>query len=190
MSLEKVLQKIHGEIKDLAPTLELFLDETIHPSVKDCETLQRQLSDLQENIAIYKYSKLEKEISPSFNIHAKVSQKENEVETVMQMTVEKKPKPREEEPAEKQEVEEPATPAPHRKKYANVSVNINDKFRFINELFAQNNSEYNIAVEQLNNLRNWGDTEIYLNSLKTLYEWKENSEVVKSFYAAVKRRFD
>ncbi len=187
MSLEKVLQKIHGEIKDLAPTLELFLDETVQPSVKDCETLQHLLVSLQENVAIYKYNKQNKELSPSFNIHAKVSQKEEEVKTVIQIT---EPEPPVVEPPKEKPQAEENTQAAARKKYPNLAINLNDKFRFINELFAQNSSEYHIAMEQLNNLKNWSDTEIYLNSLKSLYEWQNNSEVVKHFYSLVKKRFD
>ena len=192
MSLEKVLQKIHGEIKDLAPTLELFLDDTIQPSVKDCELLQQQLALLQENIAVYKYNKLNKEISPSFNIHAKVSQKENiEVKTTVHVTEERKDPVRVEKTEEKEIIPEPKIVAGiDEKNYRNLVVNLNDKFRFINELFAQNNSEYHIALEQLNTLKNWNDTEIYLNSLKSLYEWETNDEVVKYFYSIVKKRFD
>ena len=75
MSLEKVLHKIQSQINDLAPTLELFVDETIQPSVDNCEKLQQQLMLLQENLAVYKYNKVNREISPSFSIHAKVSEK-------------------------------------------------------------------------------------------------------------------
>jgi hypothetical protein len=131
--------------------------------------------------------KLNKELSPSFAIHAKVS----EVELPPEM-----------EPAMPEQKQEPVLqtirpadePKPvHNdppKRLASLSIGLNDKFRFINELFSQNNSEYAIAVEQLNNLRNWHDTEVYLNSLKDLYEWKSNSEVVRYFYSMLKKRFE
>ena len=182
MSLEKVIQKIHGEIKDLAPSLELFLDETIQPSVDDCENLQKQLTELQETVSIYKYNKLNKEISPSFNIHAKVSQKENEAENENDDASEKS--------KDRHHADENTSHTSSRKRIPNLAVNLNDKFRFINELFAQNDSEYHIALEQINNLKNWGDAEIYLNSLKSLYEWRDDVEVVKYFYSLVKKRFD
>lgn len=191
MSLEKVLQKIHVEIKDLAPTLELFLDETIQPSANDCETLQKQLSDLQENIAVYKYNKLNKEISPSFNIHAKVSQKENiEVKTTIhvEQKVEASPVQHQEEP--QINYEKPVVESTPEKQLPPLAISLNDKFRFINELFAQNSSEYHIALEQLNNLKNWIDAEIYLNSLKSLYQWEEEEDVVKYIYAIAKKRFN
>ena len=44
MSLEKVLHKIQSQINDLAPTLELIVDETIQPSVDNCEKIINRLS--------------------------------------------------------------------------------------------------------------------------------------------------
>ena len=45
-------------------------------------------------------------------------------------------------------------------------------------------------MEQLQNLKTWHESEIYLNSLKNVYNWRENSEVVKYFYGLVKKSFD
>ncbi|MBL7932584.1 MAG: hypothetical protein JNL60_11820, partial [Bacteroidia bacterium] len=170
----------------------------------------------------YKYNKQNKEISPSFTLHAKLS----EVEIVNPVPVSEpfKPitetkttagivEPKKEEPVSEQtKLQEKntapvadnlkeKTPEPEPEKFEfekreaskpipSLSVGINDKFRFINELFSQNSVEYNIAVEQINNLKNWPDTEIYLNSLKNVYGWKDNLEVVKYFYSQVKKRFD
>ncbi len=191
MSLEKVLHKIQSQINDLAPTLELFIDETIQPSVESCEKLQQQLNLIQENLAVYKYNKINKEISPSFSIHAKVSEKELPKEKVEEIKNDIKVIIHEERPdlaMPKAKVEEEIKES--QQNLADISVGINDKFRFINELFKQNNSEYNIAVEQLNALKTWHDTEIYLNSLKSLYEWKDNSEVVSYFFSLIKKRFN
>ncbi|MEO6305274.1 MAG: hypothetical protein ABIP51_19090 [Bacteroidia bacterium] len=188
MSLEKVLHKIQSQINDLAPTLELFIDETIQPSVESCEKLQQQLNRIQENLAVYKYNKIEKELSPSFNIHAKVSEKELPKEKIKEIANEIKVTIHEERP----DLQQPKVENKEenvQKNIADISVGINDKFRFINELFKQNNSEYNIAIEQLNALKTWNETEIYLNSLKTLYEWKENSEVASYFFSLIKKRF-
>ncbi len=191
MSLEKTLQKVQSDIQALTATLELFFEDTIQPSVSDCETLQQRLAALQETLAIYKYHK---QISPSFHLHARISEKELPEEKTMAPAPEVKKEPVSIKPEIAPEpkpkvVEEPEKPAAA-KSYPKLSVNLNDKFRFINELFAQNHSEYNIAMEQLNNLRNWNDTEIYLNSLKSLYEWKDDKDIVKYFYALIKKRFD
>lgn len=190
MLLEKVLHKIQSQINDLTPTLELFVDETIQPSVDTCEKLQQQLNSLQENLAVYKYNKINKEISPSFSIHAKVSEKELPKETVEELKKEIKVTIHEEKPEILQPKIEPKTEEVNESKIIlPMLIGINDKFRFINELFKQNNSEYSIALEQLNALKNWNDTEIYLNSLKTLYQWKENSEVANLFFLLAKKRF-
>jgi len=191
MSLEKVLHKIQAQINDLTPNLELFVDETIQPTVDSCEKLQQQLVQLQENLAVYKYNKINKEISPSFSIHAKVSEKELPKETVEEIKKDIKVTISEEKPEIQQPKIEPQQE--ESKDIAKViqpfTVGINDKFRFINELFKQNNSEYSIAVEQLNSLKTISDTEIYLNSLKSLYEWKDNNEVANQFFSIAKKRF-
>lgn len=196
MAIDKVLGKIQAQIKELAPTLELFVEDTIHPSVKDCEMLQKQLTELQENIAVYKFNKKEKELSPSFNIHAKVSEakvepaKQEEIPVIKQE--EKKTTPvietNEVIVTANENVTKKEEPQPE-KIIAPVSFGINDKFRFINELFKQNTPEYNVAIEQLQTLRTWNEAEIYLSSLKSLYEWKDSSEVVIYFYSLIKKRY-
>ncbi len=190
MSIEKVLHKIQSQINDLTPTLELFVDETIQPTVDNCEKLQKQLIEIQENLAVYKYNKINKEISPSFSIHAKVSEKESPKEKIEEIKKEIKVTIHEERPEILQPKIEPKVEEADELKNAQpMVIGINDKFRFINELFKQNNSEYNIAIEQLNALKNWSDSEIYLNSLKSLYEWKDNDEVANQFFSVAKKRF-
>ncbi len=192
MAADKILQKIQKQIEELAPTLELFVDDTIQPSTQDCENLQKKLSLLQENIAVYKYNKQNKELSPSFNIHAKLSEKSEQEEKKAEIVNEIKETVK----LEKEEKVEVVEKTPEVKKVepqkpkAPLLVGINDKFRFINELFSQNSSEYNIALEQINNVNSWHEAEIYLNSLKSVYEWKGSDEVVKYFYSVVKQRFD
>ena len=194
MALEKVLNKLKAQLKDLTPAMELFADETIHPSVKECEQFTQQLVALQESLTIYKHYKQEKEISPSYNIHAKVSEKEIEAikpivndikEEVKIPSVEKttEPKPLNTLPNGNDNKEQ----QPHHKK---LNISLNDKFRFINDLFRQNSKEYNVVFEQLNTVKTWNECNIYLNSLKEIYEWKANDEIVKYFYSVVKKRFD
>ncbi|MEI8136954.1 MAG: hypothetical protein WCH21_06495 [Bacteroidota bacterium] len=191
MSLEKVLHKMQSQINEIAPTLELFIDETIQPSVDNCEKLQQQLTLLQENLAVYKYNKNNKEISPSFRIHAKVSATEP-VQSIVKKQGPKIPEVEKETfiPAKPliDTSEEIISSVP--KTLPVFTIGINDKFRFINELFKLNNSEYGIAMEQLSVLKNLGETEIYLNSLKTLYSWSETNETVIYFFSIAKKRFN
>lgn len=187
MPSDKILQKIQMQIKEFTPALELFLDDTIQPSVKDCESFQGQLSALLENVIIYKFNKQNKELSPSFNIHAKLSEKVGNEEKKEEI-IKEEPKVKEEKSEIKQISPEPQKTGLHKPRP--LQVGINDKFRFMNELFSQNASEYNIVLEQLNNLNTWHETEIYLNSLKNVYGWRDSTEVVKYFYSLIKRRFD
>ena len=200
MALEKILNKLQNQIKEILPTIELFVDETIQPSVKDCEHLQLQLNALQENLTIYKYNKSGKEISPSFNIHAKVSEMEiKDTKASIEINrLEEKEVRKMNEPVIEKVIEKIVEPKPivatetkqtntHLKK---LNIGLNDKFRFINELFKQNNTEYNVAYEQLNSLTTWYESELYLNSLKDVYEWKSTDDTVKYFFSISKKRFD
>jgi hypothetical protein len=202
MVSDKILQRIQSQINELAPILELFVHDNIQPSVQDCEGLQKQLTILQENLAVYKYNKQNKELSPSFNIHAKLSaasveeEKKHEIAKEIKETIKLEVEEKDELKTLKQEIQKPeptkveaVKPETTRSKQS-FSIGLNDKFRFINELFSQNSSEYHIALEQLNNVNSWNEAEIYLNSLKNVYEWKDNAEVVKYFYSLVKKRFD
>jgi hypothetical protein len=191
MPLTKVLQSIQTQISEIIPSLETFSDSRIQPGVHDCELLQKQLAELQENLAVYKFSQRDIDFSPSFKIHAMISEKEIPAEAPVQETRKESAHTVTSNVDHEAPVNKPATPTPPAtQKHKGFVVNINDKFRFINELFSQNNSEYNIAFQQLSNLNSWNESEIYLNSLKNLYGWKENSEVVKYFYSTVRKRFE
>ncbi|WP_317898711.1 hypothetical protein [Aurantibacillus circumpalustris] len=202
MSSDKLLSRIQLQINELAPALELFVDETIQPSVQDCENLQRLLGGIQENLAVYKYNKQNKELSPSFNIHARLSEKEGLEEKKAE--TQEATKPQKEEKTEalatktyhvSSEIHPTEAPIKQNaqtelaKPRATLSVGINDKFRFMNELFSQNSTEYNIAIEQINNVTSWNEAEIYLNSLKNVYEWDEKNEAVIYFFSVVKKCF-
>jgi hypothetical protein len=192
MSTDKILHRIQTQINELSPLLELFVDETVQPSVRDCENLQKLLHGIQENIAVYKYNKQNKELSPSFNIHAKLSEVEAEQEKKAEISTEIKESVKLEK--EEKNAAEHVTPDAFKKTEgkakAPLSIGINDKFRFMNELFEQNSSEYNIAIEQLSGLNSWHEAEIYLNSLRNVYEWDPKAEVVVYFYSLIRKRFE
>jgi hypothetical protein len=185
MALDKILHKIKTQISDLTGTMEAFVDETVQPSAEDCEKLRRQMNDLLECLAVYKHFKHDKEISPSFHIHAKIS----EMSPTDGNSMHEQARDIVKSQAEEEEEEDQYIEKPKAQPSKPLLIGINDKFRFINELFGQNNSEYNIVMEQINNLNNWQETEIYLHSLKNVYGWQDNSEVVKFFYSLVKNRF-
>lgn len=73
--------------------------------------------------------------------------------------------------------------------FPKLNININDKFRFINELFSGNANEYQMAIEQLNATTNMHEATVFLNGLKEIYDWKEDNELVKSLMNLVAKRF-
>ena len=75
------------------------------------------------------------------------------------------------------------------KELPKMGISLNDKFRFINELFASNTTEYHIAVEQINAIDSLNDLTNYLNGLMTIYGWQENNDVVKQFFMLARKRF-
>lgn len=178
----------------MGPLLELFSDSRVQPAAEDCEKLQRQIYSLLDHLSVYKHNKQNYELSPSYTLHARIS----EIQTQVPEPTGKEPAAAEPESSgivpeknvqeKKTETEKPAE-TKNVKNIKSLNIGLNDKFRFINELFAKNNAEYNIALEQLSNLHSWAETEIYLNSLKSLYGWRESQESVKHFYNIVRKRF-
>lgn len=70
-----------------------------------------------------------------------------------------------------------------------LTMGINDKFQFTNELFKGNMQEFNIAIEQLNAAESTESALNYLKSLHQLYGWDEEHETLKRFLHIVERRY-
>jgi len=67
-------------------------------------------------------------------------------------------------------------------------IGINEKFQFINELFEGKLNEYNAVLDQLNSYGSFADAEVYLNSIKGIYNWDEEAPVVEKFFSLVRRK--
>lgn len=69
-------------------------------------------------------------------------------------------------------------------------IGVNEKFRFINELFSGNSSEYNIALNQINSISSLDELTRYLANLKNIYQWPDSKQdVIDSFQSAAYRLF-
>ena len=68
-------------------------------------------------------------------------------------------------------------------------IGINEKFRFINELFAGSLQEYNIVINQVNTISNVSDAQAYLDSLRVVYHWKNENSTVENFFELIVKRF-
>lgn len=69
------------------------------------------------------------------------------------------------------------------------AIGINDKFRFINQLFGGTAQEYEIAIHQLNTSGNYDSALEYFSSLQQLYNWDGESDSVKDLFDLVERRY-
>lgn len=195
MAIDKVLLKIQSQITDLVQHLEEFVQPNVQPGSKECDLLKNQLTQLQDLLTIYTHLKQEKEISPSFNIHAKVS-KTNEPTSNTELNEDslqnKAPETSKNEEIIKENTENIITKVDTPLKTSistKVNIGLNDKFRFINELFNQNTNEYNIAIEQFNAINNSVDFESFFNSLCSLYNWNTNNATVKHFLKLLQTKY-
>lgn len=71
------------------------------------------------------------------------------------------------------------------------SIGINEKFKFMNELFDGNLKEYNESIEVLNNCSSFADAENYIEqTLLSKYDWKKESGTYQSLMFLVQRKFN
>jgi hypothetical protein len=73
--------------------------------------------------------------------------------------------------------------------FPKMVIGINDKFQFMNELFAGKLSEYEKAVLQFNTVKTKEEANAYFQRLSEYSNWKENNETVKRLLNLVNNRF-
>ena len=70
------------------------------------------------------------------------------------------------------------------------SISLNQKFRFINQLFSGNSSAYNQAIEEIDSLDNYGQAlDLISYRYASQYVWDTNSDEVSELVEILKRRF-
>ena len=70
-----------------------------------------------------------------------------------------------------------------------IKIGVNDKFRFIKELFNNNSQEYNIAMSQLGTITHKEEALRYIDSLKDIYNWDNKKECLAVFLETIEKRF-
>lgn len=177
------------------------------------EELLIELNTTNKVLSVYEFILNQQEISPEINLHLKIMEDQVDKTTALIESVDvvKDPAPEiiEEITFQSQNLPpvvssveelntspqnnnispEPETKSESTKSKRKLEISINDKFRIQNELFGQSQQEYNIAVEQLNNIETQKEAEIYLNSLCELYTWNVESPVYKTILRIVHKRF-
>jgi len=70
-----------------------------------------------------------------------------------------------------------------------TAIGINEKFKFINELFEGNLQKYNDTITTLNNLTNSNEAQQYLANFQIEFSWNNNHESYIEFVNLITRRY-
>jgi len=70
------------------------------------------------------------------------------------------------------------------------AIAVNDRFRYINELFRGDEAVYERSIKTINGFSILAEAEYWIQrELKVKHGWKDSDELVKQFYQLVRRRF-
>jgi hypothetical protein len=203
MQTDILLKQLQSSLAELKISIEKF-EKHPSPSTQYAENLHLSIQHTNKLVSAYLVLKEHKDVSPDLNLHLKImnEQQPEEKKAVIDSSTEviqvatfapkvtadgnlkevaAKPVGEKLENAEEVKLESKVIPK--------MVINLNDKFRVINELFAANANEYNIAIEQIDTITSKNDLENYLKGLQSIYNWNDDNEVVKTFFSLAKKRF-
>ncbi len=190
MQKTTIKNQLKQQITELKKFFDLF-EQQEHLTHYECEQFLEGLNLLNRNLAVYAHFMKQNAVSSDIDVHLKIMQAVEKKEEVKQeLALKITPPP----VAEKTADEEKDPKAEEWKSDSivntkKIEIAINDKYRIINELFGMNPAEFNAAIQQLNAINTWEETLLYLNSLKSVYNWKDNNDLVKIFYGIAQKRF-
>jgi hypothetical protein len=193
MQTDLLFKQLTSSLAELKVAIEKFEKHT-PPSAAYVDQLHNAITQSNKLVSAYLVLKEHHEVSPELNLHLKL------MEIVPPVEIKEVVKAQFEEPIEVVEekiiippsvkvVEPIIEVSVQQTNYPKLNININDKFRFISELFSANSNEYNIAIEQLNSANSKEDALTYFNGLKGIYLWKDDNELVKTLNALIEKRF-
>ena len=200
MQTDILLKQLYSSLSDLKVTIDKF-EKHPSPSTQYAEQLHSAIYHSNKLVSAYLVLKEHKDVSPDINLHMKlmsvptIEEKAAIVEPIKEQViiepVKEVAKPVEviKEPVVAKVIESATEVKSESKEFSKMAININDKFRFINELFASNATEYNIAIEQMNTVNSLDEMMSYLKGLTSIYGWKEDNEVVKNLVGLAQKRF-
>jgi hypothetical protein len=201
MQTDILLKQIHERIGQLEEKIRDFR-AALKPDSTQADSLNDEAQKLVRLLGAYTFISQQHELSPRLDLHLKVAEKIQDIPVAekkqepVQPEIKPPVQPEVKADIRPEPVKEPVqqtivleTPVKPASTTSPLQIGINDKFRFINELFKSNAVEYGIAVEQINAITNWNDTLVYLNGLKNIYSWQEDHEMVKKLFELSKKRF-
>ena len=177
---------ILSQMKEAAEKIKIYihqLETENHFFHTEAEEFLQQVEKLYRNLSVYEHSLKGNEIASDLKVHLKIMQTATAIETnvVAEKIIEPAKEVKQEIPVEIKSQEAGVL--------RTIELSINNKFRIANELFAQNQQEFQAALQQLNSITTQDEAGRYLDSLKQVYNWKDENPLVKSFYAVVQKRF-
>lgn len=182
MQRDLVIQQLKEEAQKVAQHATRFEQDGVLKRI-EAEQFLNDVEKLYRNLAVYTHVlKHQGDLQVHLKIMQSVAPAETptipeEKEEPVQLTIEEK-------------VEEiMAKETKENTNLKRVEFSINDRFRVINELFFHSQQEFQVALQQLNAISTIEESIFYLDSLKQIYGWKSDGDLVKTFYAMVNKRF-
>jgi len=175
-----VLEHIREEAQKMKQYLQQ-LENDQHLTSAEAHELLGHVENMYRNLCVYAHTLKNHELSADLQVHMKIMQTVSAENNVVAEKVV--------EPGKEVKQEEKVTPLEEGTILRKIELSINNKFRIANELFNQNQLEFNAAFQQLNSINTIEGALRYLESLKQVYNWKDENPLVKNFYALVQKRF-
>ena len=193
MQTDLLFKQLTSSLAELKLAIEKF-EKHSPPSATYVSLLHNAITQSNKLVSAYLVLKEHHEVSPELNLHLKLMEvvSPNESVEVVKTKLEEPIEVVEEKLIIQQPVKiiEPFDEVVIQpNNYPKLNININDKFRFISELFSANSNEYNIAIEQLNSANSKEDAMAYFNGLKGIYLWTDDNELVKTLNTLIEKRF-
>ena len=180
MQKEAVLAHIKEEAEKAKKYFQQ-LESDEHLTAGEVHELLNHVEKLYRNLAVYAYCMRSHELTGDLAVHLKIMQAVSDENNVAAETAV--------ELAEEGADGKSSDPLKETIMLRKIELSINNKFRIANELFNQNQLEFNAAFHQLNSINTFEEAMRYMESLKQVYKWKDDNPLVKNFYALVQKRF-
>jgi hypothetical protein len=181
MQNEVVLAHVKEEAEKLKKYF-IQLENEQHLTAVEAEQMLEHIEKIYRNLCVYTHSLKTHELTGDLQVHMKIMQTVSGMEN--NVAAEKII-----EPVSEIKEEEKTAPLSDSAILRKIELSINNKFRIANELFNQNQLEFNAAFQQLNSMNTSEEAMRYLESLRQVYKWKDENPLVKNFYALVQKRF-
>ena|ERR1700741_2957514 len=198
MQKSTIKAQLGHQLDDLKKAIASF-EQQDNPGAEETEQLLKQAELLARKLAVYHHVLKNSAAASELDVHLKILQaveKKEEAKIEVKIPKEEVKQVKMEIPETKEiPVEEKKIPVIEKQEENHivntkkVELGINDKYRIINELFGQQQIEFNAALQQLNAIETWISAQTYLNSLKSIYDWKDDDPLVKTFHSLVQKRF-